>query len=110
MNGSKQNLRVIVAGLAVLAMVLGLFALMSLNSGVSSGQVRMAEWQEEVPGRYTIQLKRKHVFHFDGRSDRVLVADAPAFHFGTNQDFSVEAWIKAYPPYWQWALRLRVWL
>jgi hypothetical protein len=112
MDSKERQLswRVIVIVLAVLALVAGALALMSSSSGASNGQIRTAEWQEEVSGTYAIKLGRRKIFHFDGRSDRVLVADTPEFNFGTNQDFSVEAWIKAYPPYSRLAMRLQVWL
>ena len=100
----------IVAVLAVLVVLASGLALVSFTSGVSNGQLRMAEWREEAPGTYAIGLGGKMIFHFHGRSDRVLVADTPEFHFGTNQDFSVEAWIKAFPPYSPLALRLQGWL
>jgi hypothetical protein len=36
-------------------------------------------------------------FSFDGVDDRVVVPDNPGLHFGSNQNFSVETWIKAFP-------------
>lgn len=33
-------------------------------------------------------------FSFDGVDDYVIVSDSPSLNFGTNQDFSIEAWIR----------------
>ena len=99
----------IIAVLAILAVFLGVSALRLFTSSRTSGQVLMAEWQEEAPGRYAIHNGHEKAFRFDGHSDRVLVADTPEFHFGSNQDFSVEAWIKAYPTSSRLAQRLVVW-
>src|SRR5262249_45479711 len=63
---------------------------------IPHGPVRMAEWKEEA-GHYAVHFGSEKIFRLDGHGDRVLMADTPEFHFGTNQDFSVEAWIRAYP-------------
>ncbi|MCS7337312.1 MAG: immunoglobulin domain-containing protein, partial [Verrucomicrobiae bacterium] len=36
-------------------------------------------------------------FFLDGGLHRIIVPDAPALNFGSNQDFSVECWIVAHP-------------
>ncbi len=36
-------------------------------------------------------------FNFDGVDDRVVVPNNPTLNFGTNQNFSIEAWIQAQP-------------
>jgi hypothetical protein len=36
-------------------------------------------------------------FSFDGVSNRVMIPNAPALNFGSNQNFSVETWIQAQP-------------
>lgn len=36
-------------------------------------------------------------FSLDGTNNRVVVPDASALNFGTNQNFSIEAWIQALP-------------
>ncbi len=59
--------------------------------------VRQVQWQKGAAGGYRIVDGTDQTFGFDGSGNRVLAADAEPFHFGTNQDFSVEAWIKAYP-------------
>ncbi|HEY5911424.1 MAG TPA: LamG domain-containing protein [Verrucomicrobiae bacterium] len=69
-----------------------------------------AEWRQEDNGCCTIAAGHDRIFRFDGHSNRVLVADSPAFHFGTNQDFSVTAWIKAWPVSSKRAVQLRSWL
>ncbi|MEJ0089922.1 MAG: LamG-like jellyroll fold domain-containing protein [Limisphaerales bacterium] len=33
-------------------------------------------------------------FYFDGGANRIIVPDAPELNFGSNQDFSIEAWIR----------------
>ena len=37
-------------------------------------------------------------FSFDGGSNRLVVPDSPVLDFGSNQDFSIEAWISPLPP------------
>jgi len=37
-------------------------------------------------------------FNFDGGSNRIVVPDAPALNFGSNQDLTIEAWISPLPP------------
>jgi concanavalin A-like lectin/glucanase superfamily protein len=69
-----------------------------------------AEWQEEPDGGYAIKQGRNRVFKFTGLGNRVSVQDTPPFHFGTNQDFSVEAWIRAYPPPSKAARQLKTWI
>jgi hypothetical protein len=68
-----------------------------------------AQWRQAGNDRYAVEREGNTAFGFDGLSNRVLVPDAPAFHFGSNQDLSVEAWIKAYPPVSKWALRMASW-
>lgn len=70
-------------------------------------QIRQAAWQAAGQGSYAIRAGRETVFSFDGLRDRVLVPDAPEFHFGSNQNFSVEAWIRAYPAPSRLAQRLQ---
>ena len=36
-------------------------------------------------------------FQLDGVDDRIVVADSPSLNVGSNADFSIEGWIKAYP-------------
>jgi hypothetical protein len=110
MDSRYRNWKVIAATLFVLALIAVTTTLKLLTSDTSHGQARMAEWQEEGRGRYVIHSGLGKSFRFDGRSDRVLVSDAPQFHFGTNRDFSVEAWIKAYPTSSGLARRLGAWL
>ncbi|HEX5218115.1 MAG TPA: LamG-like jellyroll fold domain-containing protein [Verrucomicrobiae bacterium] len=38
-------------------------------------------------------------FSFDGVDDRVVVADEPLLNITNNQDFSIEAWIRAFPSF-----------
>ncbi len=38
-----------------------------------------------------------HGFFFDGGAHRIIVPDAPELNFGSNQDFSIEAWIMPLP-------------
>ena len=110
MKSSRPNLKLTIAVMAVLAVLAAMLALMWFGSGKGSGQLRIAEWEGKAAGVYAIKSGREKSFHFDGHSDRVLVTDSPEFHFGTNEDFSVEAWIRAYPSYSPLAQRLEAWL
>ncbi len=69
-----------------------------------------AQWQAVGRDGYQISDGSEEVFHFDESGNRVVVSDAPAFHFSTNQDFSVEAWIRAYPVYSRTAQWLIGWI
>ena len=55
------------------------------NNAFQPGQIRL------VPGEYGT------AFDFQYSQQRILVPDAPAFHFGPGQDFSIEAWFQAQP-------------
>jgi serine/threonine protein kinase len=55
------------------------------NNALHPGQIRLAQ------GEYG------PAFDFQNSRQRILVPDAPAFHFGAGQDFSIEAWFQATP-------------
>src|SRR5215831_18712175 len=107
MDMSRRSMKVAAAVLAICGVLVLVFA---WKPHATHCQVRMAEWQEDAAGQYLISRQHEKPFYFDGRNDRVFVADTPEFHFGTNQDFSVEAWIKAYPGSSSLARKLQVWL
>ncbi|MBU6402230.1 MAG: hypothetical protein KGS61_18075 [Verrucomicrobia bacterium] len=67
--------------------------------------VRQAGWQQEAGG-FAVKAGARRLFTFDGVKDRVFAADSPEVHFEAGQDFSIEAWIKAYPAASPFALRL----
>jgi Concanavalin A-like lectin/glucanases superfamily len=99
-----------ILGAALLILGGGLM-LAALAWGNRPPQAVQAEWQEEGNGRYVITEGASRIFKFDGLGgNRVFVPDAPAFDFGANQDFSVEAWIKAYPSSSDLACALNRWL
>ena len=110
MHRPSRNWKVIVAALVLLAALAAVLIRKLLPLTVIHNQVLLAESHEEAPGSYAIRRGGTKLFRFDGRSNRVLVADTPAFHFGSNQDFSVEAWIKAYPNSSRLAQKLQPWL
>jgi len=89
--------RGVIIGLVALGVLGGVLALAFPPWVKTKAPLRQADWQEEENGRYSVIEGRDGIFRFNGLGNRVLVPDAPPFHFGTNQDFSVEAWIKAYP-------------
>ncbi len=107
-GGKRVRGRFIVV-FVVLAVVWVAVGLLFLPGGKPKSRSRQAEWQTQTEGGYAIVSGRERSFRFDGIGDRVFVPDAPAFHFGTN-DFSVEAWIKAYPPSSKLARQLSVWI
>jgi hypothetical protein len=110
-NSPNRRWSVVVAiVVAIFVVLLGISAFEMFVHPVTYGQLRSAEWKEEPAGCYRINYGPNTKFRFDGHSDRVLVGDTPQFHFGTNQDFSVEAWIKAYPSWSPLAQKLQVWL
>jgi len=109
-NKANRRWRVLITLLALSVVVLGIVALDIFAPRVAHRQVRIAEWKEEAPGHYTIHYAAEKILRFDGVSDRVLVADTPELHFGTNQDFSVEAWIRAYPSSSLLARKLQGWV
>lgn len=71
--------------------------------------LEQARWEEEPAGEYRV-VGESARFEFDGTGNRVVVADTPRIHFGTNEDFSVTAWIRAYPLTSKIALHLQRWL
>lgn len=93
----------------VFGIVVGAVALAGLLGTGTKAQSGWAQWQQEGNGRSLIQRGGHTAFALDGLSNRVFVPDAPVFHFGSNQDFSVEAWIKAYPPISKWTVRFGTW-
>lgn len=102
--------RFIAAALIVFAMLGGFVAFVMLTRNQAKPQVRQVEWQEQQHGRYAVRDGLETAFRFGDIHDRVLVPDASPLHFGTNQDFSVEAWIKAYPVSSPLARQLRTWI
>jgi hypothetical protein len=96
--------------LIILVMLCGLLAFVLLTRNETKPQVRQAEWQEQEHGRYVVRDGRETSFRFGDLHERVLVPDSPSLHFGTNQDFSVEGWIKAYPVTSAFARRLMAWI
>jgi hypothetical protein len=36
-------------------------------------------------------------FNLDGISNRVVISNSPTLNFGSNEDLSIECWIKAFP-------------
>jgi hypothetical protein len=91
----------------ILAVVLA-WALLPLRG--AHGPMRQVQWQQNGKGRCSVQEGRNKAFSFDGFGDRVFVPDAPEFHFGADEDFSVAAWIKAYPAPSRFAQRLGAWI
>jgi hypothetical protein len=102
--------RFIAAILIILGALCGLLGFVLLIGKQTKPQVRQAEWQEQEHGRYVVRDGRETSFRFGDLHERVLAADSPSLHFGTNQDFCVEAWIKAYPVTSPWTRRLRAWI
>src|SRR5262245_43882623 len=96
-NWPNRRRSVLIADLATSAVVILILSLEVCFPRVVHVQVSIAEAKEQDPERYTIHSDSEKSFRFDGLSDRVSVGDTPEFHFGSNQDFSVEACIKAYP-------------
>ncbi len=77
----------------------------------SKTRAHYASWREGGHGAYAVVADSGGRAFFLGRgADRVLVPDAPAFHFGPGQDFAVQTWIKAYPAASPFAARLESWL
>ncbi len=105
---ARRGLRL--ALILVALVILGIFltALVALPSLNPKPQVRQASWKEDARG-YSISQGSERTFQFRVHGDRVVVPDAPVFHFDTNQDFSVEAWIKANPPFSRTARQLSTW-
>jgi len=91
------------------AIFCGGIAVVLLSRDKVGSQIRRAEWKQQTGGGYAITDGPERFFRFYSLSNRVLVPDAPIFHFGTNQDFSVEAWIRAYPLFSKSARRLSAW-
>ena len=97
--GTTQKQRLWI-GIALLILALFATAFVALLLPHSKpAALRQAQWQAVGPDGYQIIAGLEKTFDFDGSGNRVVVSDAPAFHFSTNQDFSVEAWIRAYPVY-----------
>src|SRR5512140_610545 len=102
-------------GIVILVLVLwGIIGAMLILSSPPWASIKtqnlQVEWREEGNGHYVIQSQSERAFRFSGQGNRVFAPDTPQFHFGTNQDFSVEAWIKAYPLSSKPARQLATWL
>jgi hypothetical protein len=93
--------------LAIPGVVLGC-VLLSLRDTEAS--VRQVQCEEETEGRWLVKDGKNKAFKFAGFGDRVFVPNEPAFNFDASQDFSVEAWIKAYPASSKSAQRVTTWL
>lgn len=72
--------------------------------------VRQVQCQEENQGRWSVKEGNNKAFKFSGFGDRVFVPNAPEFNLGASQDFSIEAWIKAYPAASKHARRVTAWV
>lgn len=91
-------------------LVLGVLLTLALPARTATrNQVRTAQSHEDEPGRWSVKEGSRTVFRFAGFGDRVLVTNQPAFDFGF-QDFTVQAWIKAYPVASTNTQRILVWL
>ena len=101
--------RALIALLGVLAICLAFSGVLLLTRG-SKVSVRQAELQAEGNGRWLVKQGDNRVFTFRGLGDRVFVPNAPEFNFGAGQDFSVEAWIKAYPAASRSAQQTAAWI
>jgi Concanavalin A-like lectin/glucanases superfamily len=105
-SSGKTIRRKLIIALLAFGMFCGVLALLLLSRDKVGPQFRQAEWQQKPDGAYAIQAGPEKLFNFHGVSNRVAVPDTPAFHFGTNQDFSVEAWIRASPSFSKMARRV----
>jgi len=72
--------------------------------------VRQVQCQEEKQGRWSVKEGSNAAFEFVGFGDRVFVTNAPELNFVASQDFSIEAWIKAYPVASKNARKVAAWL
>ena len=102
--------RKILLALLALVMLLGVASVAVLRSARTKPEVRQGEWEKEVDGHYSVKVGNERFFGFSVRGDRMLVPDTPEVHFGANQDFSLEAWIKAYPSVSRTARQLAIFL
>lgn len=96
-----------VAGVAILGVALTCVLLMLRDTKIS---VRQVQCEEETKGRWSVKEGNNKVFKFAGFGDRVLVPNAREVNFGAGQDFSIEAWIKAYPAASKSAQRVTAWV
>ena len=96
-----------VVGVAILGVALTC-VLLSLRE--TKRTVRQVQCQEETKGRWSVKDGKSQLFQFAGFGDRVFVPNAPEFNPGASQNFSIEAWIKAYPAASKSAKRVTAWL
>ncbi len=102
--------RTFLLALVILGILLAVVALAVLPALNAKPQIRQAEWHQEGAGPCLIREGSEKIFRFKSRGDKVFVPDAPAFHFETNQDFSVVAWIRTGPSFSRSARQLTMWM
>lgn len=75
-----------------------------LNWTVSFGQCEIQASQDTICPQYPVTLTAGTVnytekaYSFDGINDIIEIPNATKFHFGSNQDFTVECWVKNSTP------------
>ncbi len=102
--------RVVISQVSVVILGVALTCALLLTLRGTKISVRQVQCQEETKGRWSVKEGHNRTFKFSGFGDRVFAPNAPEFNFGASQDFSIEAWIKAYPAASKSAQRVTGWV